>query len=263
MNRQLLDVLEQLVDAVGRVPTDAREPFYVLLTAQSHHAHVEHPGFPDKRAEIYEGDLKALGDEGHIRIEPLRHSGFRFDVTPRGFQAVEDFRTAGGRPLRAIEQAMLGYLHDDLFRARHPTAYEKLMSAMEKLHHPDRTDVFSAVGFDCREASQEFATSLIALAQVEDADPKASNTKNRVAAVLKVAGVRSRRVMELMNSLLEYWSAAIGLIQRQVHAREEGIDLALEDARRVVFHTALAMYEIDRMALISHEGQGKSEPHSS
>jgi hypothetical protein len=44
-----------------------------------------------------------------------------------------------------------------------------------------------------------------------------------------------------------YWGTVNDLIQRQEHgAQREGGALAWEDGRRVVFQTAIVMFEIDR-----------------
>jgi hypothetical protein len=48
--------------------------------------------------------------------------------------------------------------------------------------------------------------------------------------------------------LLAYFGTVSDLIQRQEHgAQKEGEGLMWEDARRVVFQTALVMFELDRV----------------
>jgi hypothetical protein len=50
-----------------------------------------------------------------------------------------------------------------------------------------------------------------------------------------------------LDALIAYWGTVSDLLQRQEHgAQREGHDLVNEDARRVVFHTCLVIYELDR-----------------
>jgi hypothetical protein len=50
-----------------------------------------------------------------------------------------------------------------------------------------------------------------------------------------------------LDALLAYWGALTDLMQRQAHgALKKGEMLGWEDARRVVFHTAIVMFEIDK-----------------
>ena len=49
---------------------------------------------------------------------------------------------------------------------------------------------------------------------------------------------------------MAYWGTLSDLVQRQEHgAAKEGEPLTWEDGQRVVFHTAIVMWEIDRSLL--------------
>jgi hypothetical protein len=51
----------------------------------------------------------------------------------------------------------------------------------------------------------------------------------------------------MLDALLAYWGTTSDLAQRQEHgAQKEGEVLTWEDSRRLVFHTAIVMVEIDR-----------------
>jgi hypothetical protein len=53
---------------------------------------------------------------------------------------------------------------------------------------------------------------------------------------------------EFFSSLVEFWDSINTLVQRQEHgALNENELLEWEDGRRVVFHTLILMYEIDRI----------------
>lgn len=51
-----------------------------------------------------------------------------------------------------------------------------------------------------------------------------------------------------MEALLAYWGTVSDLVQRQEHGgQKEGEPLEWEDARRAVLHTAVVMFEVDRV----------------
>jgi hypothetical protein len=54
-------------------------------------------------------------------------------------------------------------------------------------------------------------------------------------------------VGKFIDALVVYWGTMNDLVQRQEHgATREGEPLTWEDAQRVIFHTAVVMWEIDR-----------------
>jgi hypothetical protein len=56
-----------------------------------------------------------------------------------------------------------------------------------------------------------------------------------------------------LDALLGYWGTVSDLIQRQEHGgQKEGQSLVWEDGRRVVFQTAVVMFEIDRSLSRGH-----------
>src|SRR6266498_3147039 len=75
----------------------------------------------------------------------------------------------------------------------------------------------------------------------------------RVRAVLSQYQARlGTSVASFLDALLTHWRAVSGLVQRQEHgAQKEGHSLVWEDGRRVVFQTAVVMFEIDRALELS------------
>ncbi len=58
---------------------------------------------------------------------------------------------------------------------------------------------------------------------------------------------KSKSVEKFLYALIAYWGALSDLVQRQEHgANKEGEQLVWEDARRVVFHTCVVMFELGR-----------------
>jgi hypothetical protein len=78
-----------------------------------------------------------------------------------------------------------------------------------------------------------------------ESDPQ--KTVARLKAVLAKVQLPDA-VKEFEEALLAYFGTVSDLIQRQEHgAQKEGEGLMWEDARRVVFQTALVMFELDRV----------------
>jgi hypothetical protein len=110
------------------------------------------------------------------------------------------------------------------------------------------------IGHLCRESIQEFAADLIEKFQPPDAPADRNKDVARIKAVVEQhksrLGKRETRLLEAnvkyVDALLDYWRAVSGLIQRQEHGvSDDESALSWTDARRVVFQTALVMYEVD------------------
>lgn len=104
------------------------------------------------------------------------------------------------------------------------------------------------IGHICREALQEFATSL---AQRCGAEVLADRAKT-VQAIRTVLGMHQlgETHKAFLDALLTYWGTVSDLVQRQEHgAARDKEPLTWEDARRIVFQTAIVMFEIARSAI--------------
>jgi hypothetical protein len=137
------------------------------------------------------------------------------------------------------------------FQDRHQAAYQKWTQAETLLWASDSQEQLTTIGHLCREAMQEFTTSLCAAHGVTPSDP--AKTVARVRAVLKEAGASLRETTRaFLDALLAYWGTVSDLVQRQEHgAQKEGEPLAWEDGRRVVFQTLVVMYEVDQALSVS------------
>jgi hypothetical protein len=95
---------------------------------------------------------------------------------------------------------------------------------------------------------QEFADQLIKISQVPDDSKGKADTTARIRALLAATGQQlGTKEKDFLKSLVSYWSDVYDLTHRQEHGfQKEGSPLIWEDARRVVFHTFLVMFEIDR-----------------
>jgi len=79
-------------------------------------------------------------------------------------------------------------------------------------------------------------------------DREKAHTVARLKAVFESrANQMGQTERDFLSALVVYWGTVSDLIQRQEHgAHKEGESLGWQEARRVVFHVAFVMYEIDR-----------------
>ncbi len=143
---------------------------------------------------------------------------------------------------------MRSFLNAEQFRKKYPHAYEKWLQAEERLWGEDWETQQTNIGHDCREAIQKFAEALINRYQLQQEYPDQNKDIGRIKAVIEqVKAKLSEREEKFLDSLLNYWKALSGLAQRQEHGIQDVKEsLAWEDGRRVVFQTAIVMFEVDR-----------------
>jgi hypothetical protein len=145
-----------------------------------------------------------------------------------------------------IEGDVLGYLHEDVFQMAHPEAFASWSRARELMRTGPEQNA-TPIGHECREALLRFSIDLTNRL-VEDAGPSFKGPIDRLRAVIKATQPHSEKVAKHLDALLAYWGTTLDLAHRQEHGAErEGDPLGREDARRVVFHTMIVMYEWDRL----------------
>jgi hypothetical protein len=187
------------------------------------------------------------------RGRPLRGAQVRDGLTRRGLRAGIEKRVTveGLRRTRQAERSrervaglaneVPRYLDEAAFRAAYPVAHEKWRSAFD-LYAADARTHATRIGHDCREALASFAHDLSA----HHGGETARGTVALIRGVLESAAI-SARARTMVTALLDYWRAVSDLAQRQEHgAAKEGESLTREDARRLLHHAALVMYEVDR-----------------
>jgi hypothetical protein len=242
------DLLSAVVEAARNVPSNRRQKF-MFIECQQRYSLVLHPGLPDKRLDVYQGDVEILAHEGFLKLSyGSRGQISGFDVLPRGFEYYEQMKRRAGQPVQRIETTIRDYLVADHFQQKYSKAYQKWAEAEAMLWASDSEHQFTTIGHLCREAVQEFATTLVEQYQPPDIDQDKAHTTNRTKAVLQLrANQLGKTTEEFLEALLDYWRKVTALIQRQEHgSQKEGNPLVWEDGRRVVFQTAVVMFEIDR-----------------
>jgi hypothetical protein len=239
LERPQIELLGRMVEATRRLPETARRSFQFAELGDSR-AVLDHPGFQQEIVAF--GDILALQHEDLLLQRYKRPGIGTLDVSPNGIRLYEQWRRDIGKPIAQLEQQVLSYVSDDAFRTKYPKAHEKWSVAAELLWKSDTTAQLSVIGHLVREAMQEFAAELSVHDHGNSTTDK-TQTVARVRSALRSINSTSERAM--LEALLAYWGTVSDLVQRQEHAgQREGAPLTWEDARRVVFHTAVVMFEV-------------------
>jgi hypothetical protein len=143
--------------------------------------------------------------------------------------------------------------HDDSGIAAHdepewvPTMRRNMQDADALLWESDSERQMTTIGHLCRESIQEFASSLVAQYQPPGVDPNKAHDVARIRAVIDFESNHlGAREKQYLTALISYWRAISGLIQRQEHgSHQTDRPLVWEDGRRVVFQTAILMFEVE------------------
>ncbi len=240
LEREQTELLARLVEAVRSVPSEQRQPLFFIQHAGG--TTVQHPGW-QPGATIYMGDLQMLERVGLLQLRSDDQYLTQVDVTPEGFAYYAELKKRSGHPIERQTTAVKSYLDSAAFTTRHAACYAKWAEAEQMLWVSDSEAQLTTIGHKCREAMQAFAAELINRYQPPNPDPDATHVKNRLRAVL----AHQKRQLgdslsKFLDALADLWDSLNDLVQRQEH----GHALTWEDGRRVVFETAVVMFEIDR-----------------
>jgi len=239
------ELLGVLVEAYRNTPRENRQQFDYI---QSHGgSSLSHPGLGSSLENVYEGDISALGSAGLLSITPRNHL-VRFDITPKGFRYYEYMKEQSGQPTKRVEDTMNQHLASDRFQRAYPAAYQKWAEAERLLWGSDSEQRLTSIGHFCREAMQEFATALVDRYQPPNVKTDKASIIARMRAVLDLREVQlGTTAKPFLEALLTYWGTVSDLVNRQEHGgQREAAALVWDDARRVVFQTAVVMFEIDQ-----------------
>lgn len=234
------ELLARFVEAVRSVPSGRRQP--VLVIQHMGGTDAIHPGW-QPGTPVYIGDLEMLGRRGLLHLTwPDRYTT-KVEVTPEGFAYYAELKKRSGQPVERQTTAVKNYLDSVAFKTRHAACYAKWAEAEQSLWVSDSAAQLTTIGHKCREAMQMFATDLINRYQPTGAPSDSTKTINRLKAVLdQQKSQLGESESKFHDALANYWEALNGLVQRQEHSQT----LTWEDGRRVVFQTAVVMFEIDR-----------------
>jgi hypothetical protein len=192
-------------------------------------------------------DIEILAQYGFLNLSDRLGRTPKFYVTPIGFKYHEYLKTQG-EPVENVEREISKYSSTKTFVEEYSAAYEKWSKAEKFLWGDDSQQNLTTIGHLCREAMQEYAETLVRKHGVLETDDPKANTVNKLRSVIKKykTGV-GNTVSEFLDALIPYWGTVSDLAQRQEHGSErEESQLTWEDARRLVFQTAVLFMEIDK-----------------
>ena len=241
------ELLYALVEAARNVPREKRDKFIAVEVFGG--GFIQHPGLPDGRIPAYKGDVEVLAHEGLLLGSYSSQGNFIFDVRPLGFRYYEYLKQRNGQPIQELETTIGNYLNAEQFQKKYSTTYKKWAAAEAMLWESDSEKQLTTIGHLCREAMQEFATALVNHYQPPNVEKNKASTVARIRAILEIMGDKLGKTEKpFLDAILAYWGTASDLVQRQEHgAQREKVrePLVWEDGRRVVFQTAVVMFEID------------------
>jgi hypothetical protein len=247
------ELLCVVVEAARNVPREERQQFFAFETIGTRLAHLQHPGLPKDFVGAYKGDIKTLANQGLLSLEYGSHGTLRFDVSPLGFKYYEELKRSEAGPIERMETSASTHLDAFDFRSRYPAAHAKWVEAETLLWHGDTAAELTTIGHLARESLQLFASSLVESLKPPDVDPDVSHTVSRIRSVLRTQPPPSAAESQFLDTLVAHWGNVSDLVQRQEHgAQKEKSPLVWEDARRVVFHSAIVMFEVDRALRGTH-----------
>ncbi len=240
------ELLSTIVEASRSIPRDKERRFFIQRSQQGGTC-LKILGLPDC-IEVDMVDIEILASEGLIVYGYTSSGAQSVYVPPLGLEYYRWMKQSAGQPIQRVETEIKSYLNADKFRQRYPTAYQKWAEAELIVWDSDSEQQLTTIGHLCREAMQEFATALVEQHQPPGVDENKAHTKNRFKAVLEQHADRlGETERPFLDALIDYREKFEELVQRQEHGgQREKEPLVWEDGRRVVFQTAVVMYEIDK-----------------
>lgn len=230
-----------MVEAARKAPRDERE-WYVFVTSGGDV--LQGPG---GQRQVILSDIHELERAGLLRHVPGTDEGYL--IPPEGYTQYAEMRREQGEPIERVEEQPRRFFDTQAFQAAFPRAYALWSEAEALLWSAESDADFTTIGHKAREAMQVFATELIERHEPPEVEPNLALVNRRLGAV--IAAHKSRlgeKRGALLKALGDYSEATMGVIQRQEHGgQREGEALGWQDARRVVFHVAVVMFEFGLM----------------
>ena len=196
-----------------------------------------------ERLAARRGDVETLADYRLLRRSPSGTSRNLYDITPQGRRYYAEMKRRSGEAAAVVEKEIRVFLDGGAFVESYPGAYALWREAEQDLWSAETQAQMTRIGHTCREALQEFAASLAERRGIAVTADRAK-TVQAIRAALKTHELGETH-KEFLDALLKYWGTVSDLVQRQEHAAaREHQALTWEDTRRVVFQTAIVMFEI-------------------
>jgi hypothetical protein len=232
----------EMAEATLAAPRDQREWFMFLLDQGAI------LGGPGGQRRVVENDVRELAHVGLLRRVMSGGTDERYIVPPEALAAYGEMKAKEGTAVERVEAEVRDLLDSEAFRAAYPKAYEQWSDAERRLWGADSENELTTIGLKAREALQTFATEVVERYQPPDPETNIEKVNLRLGAVIAmyVPALGETRAAHL-KALGDYSEATVKLVQRQTHgAQKENEPLSRADARSVVFHVAMVMFEFAR-----------------
>lgn len=250
LEQEQKDLLSTFVEASRNVPRGKREKFLCIggIVGMEYQSTISHPGLLNGEYVAYDEDVEMLGRNFLVECSDRNRGSKMLHVTPLGFQYYEKIKAESAETIQHIEDTVSSYLHSYRFQRKYAIAYEKWSEAEKMLWSTDSIQQLTMMGHLCREAIQEFVSVLVETYRPKNVTNDPAKTVARLKAIISIKFHNDRQTERaFLDALICYWGTLSDLIQRQEHdSQKEGQSLVWEDGRRVIFHTAIVMFEIDK-----------------
>ncbi len=226
-----------MVEAARDAPRDQREWFLMIL------AQADILGGPWGQREVLRTDVYELEHAGLLRRLPEGDNNYV--ISPQGRSHYAERRHHEGEPAERAEVQLRRFLDAQAFHAEYPASYMLWSEAEALLWSADSARELTTIGHKAREAMQTFATEVVERYGPSNVDADPAHVNRRLGAVIemRLPALGDARA-GLLKAVGDYSEATMGVIQRQAHGgQKEGHTLTWHDARRVVFHVAIVMFE--------------------
>jgi hypothetical protein len=242
-------LISTIIEAHRSLPIGKRTEF--LVTTDSSGTSMMHPSLPNNSLDVSTVDLKMLDSAEYIKIESNVNSNasFSFYPTSKGIKYYEYLKQNNIGTFQQIDNEVRNYLTNSNFPLIYPLAFAKWKEANNLLWQAENQINCSTIGHLCRESVQEFLDIIISKYNLANKYPDKAHTKNRFEGIINYnKGTLGKTLPKFIEAIADYWNCLIEIIQRQEHSGlKDGEELGFEDARRVVFHTAILFYEVNRI----------------
>ncbi|MFA6980774.1 MAG: hypothetical protein WC209_15740 [Ignavibacteriaceae bacterium] len=242
-------IISSIIEAHRSLPVEKRVEFFV--TIDSGGTSMLHPSFLNGFQDVSIVDLKMMDSVGYIKIDSSNspHVNFSFNPTMKGIKYYEFMKQNYVDSFQHVDSEVIDYLYSSNFPIKYQNAFAKWKEAENLLWKAENQINYSTIGHLCRESVQEFIDVLIIQYNLVEQYPDKTKTKTRFDGILGYNRDKiGKTVLKFLTAYNDYWYNLIDIIQRQEHSGlKEGEKLGFEDARRVVFHTAILFYEINKI----------------
>ncbi|MCX6170161.1 MAG: hypothetical protein NTX65_12520 [Ignavibacteriales bacterium] len=241
-------IISFIIETHRSVPVEKRKEFFVSTCSSG--TSMVNPSVPNSSLDVSTVDLKILDAAGYIKIEKHVHPSvdFSFHPTSKGIKYYEYLKQNYTGSFQQIDSEIKNYLSNSNFAVVYQIAFAKWKEAENLLWKAENQINYSTIGHLCRESIQEFIDSIILRYNLADKYQDKTHTKNRLEGIILYnKNQLGKTIPKFLTAIEDYWNNLIDIIQRQEHSGlKDGEELGFEDARRVVFHTGILLYEISR-----------------